>query len=103
MGTLPVREAASAPEMQAGADDDGVWVAVMDNGGGIHTSDLPRALFRRGYSSKISLGLGFTLMLSLADEMWLATGPEGTAILVYKGFQEVGSEDDLESLVERFT
>lgn len=88
---------------QAGADDDGVWVAVMDNGGGIHTSDLPRALFRRGYSSKISLGLGFTLMLSLADEMWLATGPEGTAILVYKGFQEVGSEDDLESLVERFT
>lgn len=87
---------------QAGVDDQGVWIAVMDNGGGIHTSDLPRALFRKGYSSKISLGLGFTLMLSLADEMWLATGPEGTAILVYKAFQESGSEDDLESLVERF-
>ena len=88
---------------QVGHDERGVWVAVSDKGGGIHASDLPRALFRKGFSSKVSLGLGFTLMLELADEMWLSTGPEGTAIQVLKAFQEEKSGDDLESLVERFS
>lgn len=93
---------ASQGSWQMGHDQQGVWVAVMDNGGGIHTNELPRALFRPGYSTAISLGLGFTLMLNLADEMWLATGPEGTVVQVFKRYTEPDRSDELEGLIERF-
>jgi hypothetical protein len=61
-----------------------VFVKVRDFGGGIDISDLPRATLAPGWSSEVSLGMGFTLMLEMADVLWLATSGEGTTICIEK-------------------
>ena len=87
---------------QAGRSARGVWVRVSDSGGGIKSSELPHALFKKGYSTKISLGLGFTLMLGLADQVKLSTGPRGTTIQMFKQFDDV-EDAELDEMLERFS
>ena len=41
-------------------------------------------LFRHGFSTKVSLGMGYTIMLELADRLWLATSPAGTVLQLEK-------------------
>lgn len=88
---------------QAGHDGKGVWVRVWDTGGGIHANELPRVLFKKGYSSKISLGLGYTLMLSLSDEMLLATDATGTTLQFFKSMHKEEEAGEFDDLLERFT
>lgn len=64
--------------------DDRVIVRVTDRGEGISEQDLPASLLEAGYSTKVSLGMGYTLMLELSDRVWLATGPEGTTLQLEK-------------------
>ena len=62
--------------------DSKLQVLIEDKGPGIDTPVLPRVAFEPGYSTKPSLGLGYTIMLSLADKVSLATGPYGTRLLI---------------------
>ena len=78
-------------------------VRVSDRGPGIRAEELPATLFESGFSTKVSLGMGYTLMLQLADAIWLATGPEGTVLQVEMVAQPVAPEDQLlEALMARF-
>jgi len=61
--------------------DDRISVRVGDRGAGIRPQDLP-AVLEAGYSSKISMGMGYTIMLKLADVIQLSTGAEGTVVNV---------------------
>lgn len=61
-----------------------VYVCVQDYGGGIDILDLPRATLAPGWSSELSLGMGFTLMLEMSDVLWLATSPDGTTVCIEK-------------------
>lgn len=61
-----------------------VIVRISDRGRGIRAEDLPATVLLPGFSTKLSLGMGYTLMLELADQVWLATGPEGTVVQVEK-------------------
>jgi anti-sigma regulatory factor (Ser/Thr protein kinase) len=45
-------------------------------------SQLPRATLERGFSTKDSLGHGFSLMLRAADSIHLLTGATGTTLVV---------------------
>jgi anti-sigma regulatory factor (Ser/Thr protein kinase) len=60
----------------------GIRVLVGDNGGGMATLLLPYLALWRGYSTRQSLGMGFTIMLDLADRVLLSTGTEGTVVLI---------------------
>jgi anti-sigma regulatory factor (Ser/Thr protein kinase) len=64
-----------------------VYVFVSDDGHGIAMDDLPKAL-TPGWSSEPSLGMGFTLMLEMADALWLSTGSFGTRICIEKDATE---------------
>jgi anti-sigma regulatory factor (Ser/Thr protein kinase) len=76
---------------------------VSDEGPGIRPRDLPKVLFQAGFSTKISLGMGYTLMLELADCVWLATGPSGTIIQVEKLIREPSVDlDPLHAVMERY-
>jgi anti-sigma regulatory factor (Ser/Thr protein kinase)/HAMP domain-containing protein len=57
---------------------------VTDRGVGIKPDDLPATILRPGFSTKVSLGMGYTLMLELVDTVWLSTGPEGTVVQLEK-------------------
>lgn len=64
--------------------EDRLVVRVSDTGAGIHSEHLPASILMPGYSTKVSLGMGYTLMLRTVDRLWLATGPEGTTIQLEK-------------------
>jgi len=59
---------------------DIVRIIVKDNGSGIKTSELARATLMQHYSTKNSLGCGFTLMLYYTDSLYLNTGTSGTTL-----------------------
>ena len=61
-----------------------VIARVSDHGTGIRPQELPGAVLLPGYSTKMSLGMGYTMMLDLVDKVWLATGPEGTTVQLQK-------------------
>lgn len=68
----------------AGTDDDRAWVAVADHGKGIDTFMIPKVVILPGFSTEASLGLGYTLILRVCDHVKLATGPEGTTVVMEK-------------------
>lgn len=71
---------ANGGEAAIHADADHLWVSMTDRGQGIADLILPRVALERGFTTKPSLGMGYTLMLSLADQVYLSTGPGGTRV-----------------------
>ncbi len=57
-------------------------VRVSDTGHGIDALQLPHATLMRGYSTRSSMGLGFTLMHEMSDRLCLATDSAGTTLIL---------------------
>lgn len=69
----------------AGVDEEQcVWVAVSDHGAGIETLSLPGATLLRGFSTKISMGMGYSIMIEVSDRVLLYTGNDGTTVILKK-------------------
>lgn len=64
-----------------------IIVRVSDRGGGIRPENLPAMMSRAGFSTQASLGMGYTIMLELADRVWLATDAAGTVVQIEKLLQ----------------
>ncbi|MDI6815863.1 MAG: PAS domain S-box protein [Actinomycetota bacterium] len=62
--------------------DEVLQIEVVDSGPGINFAMLPRSVLMLGFSTKGTLGFGFTIMLEFADHLYLATGPAGTTIIL---------------------
>lgn len=62
--------------------DKAVQIMIKDSGPGIDFSLLPRATLMSGFSTKQTLGLGFTIMLEFCDRLLLSTSPEGTTLVL---------------------
>lgn len=62
--------------------DSRVMVRVSDEGSGMDALILPRVILERGYSTGGSLGMGYALILTLADQVCLCTGPYGTTVVI---------------------
>ena len=78
-------------------------VRVRDRGKGIRAEDLPSSILQSGFSTKVSLGMGYTLMLELVDKVWLATGPDGTLVQLEKWLHpEAHAQESLLSILDRF-
>ncbi|MBI2844224.1 MAG: ATP-binding protein [Armatimonadetes bacterium] len=61
---------------------DGLMFVVGDQGPGIDAINLPNVALVTGYSTAGTGGLGYKLMLACADQVYLATGPNGTTVAV---------------------
>jgi anti-sigma regulatory factor (Ser/Thr protein kinase) len=59
-----------------------VRVRVTDRGDGIDPNRISHAALIRGWSSRASLGLGFTVMGQAADRVYVSTGREGTTVVI---------------------
>ncbi|MFZ5944669.1 MAG: ATP-binding protein [Bacillota bacterium] len=57
-----------------------IRIIIQDQGPGIKTSELARATLMQHYSTKNSMGCGFTLMLYHADALYLNSGSSGTTL-----------------------
>lgn len=62
-------------------------VVIADEGPGIDFNVLPKATLVAGFSTKVSLGMGFTIMLEECDRVLLSTQPGNTTVVL-----EVGAE-----------
>lgn len=61
---------------------DSIQIVVRDRGPGIDFATLPRATLLPGFSTQTSLGMGFTIMLDVADRVLLSTQPELTEVVL---------------------
>jgi anti-sigma regulatory factor (Ser/Thr protein kinase)/GAF domain-containing protein len=76
-----------------------IHVRVEDAGEGIDPVHLPRATLMRGYSTRASLGLGFTLMHELADRIYLHTGPNGTIVILEIAVEPISEAEKMLELL----
>jgi anti-sigma regulatory factor (Ser/Thr protein kinase) len=63
-------------------DSGAIRVIVEDKGPGFSLKDLPNMTLMAGYSTKKSLGQGFTLMMKMAKQVLLYTSPKGSTIVL---------------------
>ena len=64
------------------ADEAAVRLRLDDVGPGIAFAHLPRAVLMPGFSTAPSLGLGYSILLELCDRVHLATGEQGTRLIL---------------------
>jgi hypothetical protein len=76
---------------------------VTDSGPGISALILPHATLQRGYSTKVSLGLGYSIILEVADKVLLATGPDGTSVVLIKSLRSSPADPNLPNPMELWT
>ncbi|MEN6520629.1 MAG: PAS domain S-box protein [Armatimonadota bacterium] len=62
--------------------DDRILARVSDHGHGMDALVLPLVTLERGYSTTKSLGMGYAIILSIADHVFLNTGPLGTKVVI---------------------
>jgi PAS domain S-box-containing protein len=79
---------AQGGRVYAGKTDNEVWVGAVDNGRGIESLILPSAVLRRGFSTKPSLGLGYSIILDACDRVLLKTDTDGTTVILLKNLGE---------------
>jgi len=76
-----------------------IWVS--DTGPGIDFKLLPQSTVQAGFSTKASLGHGFTILLQLMDRVLLSTNTSGTVVVLEMSLHPP-SEPTLNDLLERF-
>ena len=80
-----------------------VALLVEDKGEGIDFSKLARSTLLPGFSTKSwSLGMGFTLALSLTDGIVLTTDENGTSVILKKRLKEKTEEERIEEFLSSF-
>lgn len=55
---------------------------LSDHGSGIETLTLPQVALVKGYTTAGTLGMGYKVMISMSDKVYLATGPGGTTVAI---------------------
>lgn len=70
---------------------DKIRIVIRDKGPGIDITQLPQVTLRKGYSTKLSLGYGFTIMLDYLDSLIMSTN-EGTTLVLEMDYLVKSSE-----------
>jgi sensor domain CHASE-containing protein/anti-sigma regulatory factor (Ser/Thr protein kinase) len=65
-----------------------LMLVVSDKGPGIEATALPDVALRYGYTTAKSLGIGYKVMIELADKVYLATSATGTTVAVQMELRE---------------
>ncbi|MHB1167265.1 MAG: HAMP domain-containing protein [Carboxydocellales bacterium] len=75
---------------------DGVLKLVLsDSGSGMPYDKIPYMVFFTGFSTKISLGFGFSIMYQCADRLILQTSGTGTRIILEKAIAKHSKVNEL--------
>lgn len=63
-------------------DENTIRIIVCDHGSGMNLDDLSKKLFLKGYSTKNSLGFGFSIIYYYVDRMYISTSEDGTNVIM---------------------
>lgn len=81
------------------AGPDQIQVLIEDSGPGLDRNFLARATLQKGFSTAVSLGMGFSIMLEMLDALTLDTGPYGTRLLLTKNARPL--EESIDDFLAR--
>ncbi|MDC3414985.1 ATP-binding protein [Aquibacillus sp. 3ASR75-11] len=86
-------------KMQIYKDEECIRMSVQDKGPGFSLKLLPQTTLMAGFSTKKSLGQGFTLMMKIAEQVVLETSSAGsTLILIVDGERdEINDQNEQQS------
>ncbi|MCL5105264.1 MAG: PAS domain S-box protein, partial [Armatimonadetes bacterium] len=73
---------------------DGLLLVISDQGPGMEAMILPEVALVKGYSTAGTLGMGYKVMISLADKVYLATGPTGTIAGIQMALEQAGTPEN---------
>lgn len=73
---------AESGRLEIRVEGEDAWILIEDRGPGIHFANLPRAVLTAGYSTAPSLGMGYSILLEMADALYLCTHTGGTSVLM---------------------
>jgi PAS domain S-box-containing protein len=59
---------------------ESILTIVSDQGPGIEAMSIPEVALKKGYTTAGTLGMGYKVMTTIADNVYLATGPWGTTV-----------------------
>lgn len=90
-----------SPSSLAPVATGSIRFCLQDQGPGIKFSELPRAILKRGYSTTVSMGLGYTLILEMMDGIHLCTDPHGTTLVMDASPRTINAE--LENWLEKLS
>lgn len=82
--------------------EPGLRVLVADRGPGMSTILLPHLALWRGYSTQNSMGMGFSVMIDLADRVLLCTDAGGTLVLIEMSGGSTPDEEDIDAILANF-
>lgn len=63
-------------------DGETLCMVAKDQGPGMSLRDIPKATLVKGFSTKKSMGFGFTILLDLLNKVYLQTNSKGTTIVM---------------------
>jgi|GEM_PF-3765509 len=75
-----------------------IQILVKDSGQGMDALVLPRATLQKMFSTTMSMGLGYSLILTNVDRVYLATDTDGTWILMEKAAGMPEEQFDIDAL-----
>jgi anti-sigma regulatory factor (Ser/Thr protein kinase)/PAS domain-containing protein len=64
---------------------------VCDKGTGIDALNLPDVALRDHFSTAGTLGMGYKVMLSFCDKVYLSTSPNGTTVAIEMRYKDIGN------------
>jgi HAMP domain-containing protein/anti-sigma regulatory factor (Ser/Thr protein kinase) len=70
-------------------------LVLSDSGSGMPYDKIPYMVFFTGFSTKISLGFGFSIMYQCSDRLILQTSGSGTRIVLEKAIAKPNKHDEL--------
>ncbi|BDI30379.1 hypothetical protein CCAX7_24300 [Capsulimonas corticalis] len=68
--------------IEAWVTNEEVLIRTTDHGPGIPLENLAQSILELGFSTRQTLGMGFTMMLAMSDWVAIATSSRGTSILL---------------------
>jgi PAS domain S-box-containing protein len=75
-----------------------ILTVVSDNGPGIEAMSIPEVALKKGYTTAGTLGMGYKVMLSIADKVYLATGSWGTTVGIEMNIKPPETKLDLSAM-----
>jgi len=82
-----------------GLKDNRIQVCIQDGGPGMDALTLSKATLLKGFSTKPSMGLGYSIILASVDTVYLATESKGTWVLMEKEIHETAPEASIDILL----
>jgi PAS domain S-box-containing protein len=77
---------------------ESIITVVSDGGPGIEAMSIPEVALKRGYSTAGTLGMGYKVMTSIADKVYLATGSSGTTVAIEMSIKPLKTKLDINEM-----